>query len=517
MNKPITKSNDNTDALFALIKSLSKSEKRQFNLYVKRLDGNANAKYFALFKLMDKQKEYNESQILESDITSKRQLSNVKAHLYKQILTSLRLTPTHKNIRIQIREQLDFATVLYQKGLYKQSLKLLDKAKMMALEYEEKNTAYDIIELEKIIESQFITRSIDTRADELTEQAKEVSRMNVISSKLSNLSLQLYSWLLKNGYVKDDKELQLVQKYFNDRMPAYDIKELGSREKLWLYKAYLWKSLLTHDFLQSYKYANKWVELFQDNPHIISTHPVFYLKGINYLLESLFFIQSRKKFEEKLNEFEKIVEDQLLPPDNNIEVLTFLYLYSNKIHLHFLNGTFTKGEYLVEIINQKIALYKDRLDMHHIVILYYKIGCLYFGMGKNEMCIHYLSKIIDSKDLLVGEDLQCFARILSLIAHYEAGIDENLESQFKATYRFLIQMKNLQQVQKIFIESIRNLGNLYPHEFKAEFKRVHSELQIFENQPYQKRAFLYLDILSWLESKIENKPVAQIIQEKINQ
>jgi len=39
-------------------------------------------------------------------------------------------------------------------------------------------------------------------------------------------------------------------------------------------------------------------------------------------------------------------------------------------------------------------------------------------------------------------------------------------------------------------------------------------LKTFENHPYEKRAFLYLDIISWLESKIENKPVASIIQEK---
>jgi hypothetical protein len=39
-------------------------------------------------------------------------------------------------------------------------------------------------------------------------------------------------------------------------------------------------------------------------------------------------------------------------------------------------------------------------------------------------------------------------------------------------------------------------------------------LKTFENHPYEKRAFLYLDIISWLESKIENKTVASIIQEK---
>ncbi len=63
----------------------------------------------------------------------------------------------------------------------------------MALDNEEKNIAYEIVELEKVIETQYITRSISTRADELSMQAKELSLQNVITSKLSNLSLQLYS------------------------------------------------------------------------------------------------------------------------------------------------------------------------------------------------------------------------------------------------------------------------------------------------------------------------------------
>jgi len=225
MRKPITFSNQQNDALFVLIKSLSKSEKRQFNLYVGRLGGNVDAKFFALFKLLEKQKSYNEKAIIDSDVVSKQQLSNLKAHLYKQILTSLRMNPAHKNIRIQIREQLDFATVLYQKGLYKQSLKLLDKAKNMAVENEEKNVAYEIVELEKVIESQYITRSIDTRSDELTIQAKELSMQNVIASKLSNLSLQLYGTLLKNGYVKNDEELQRVNTYFYSKLPEYTYEE----------------------------------------------------------------------------------------------------------------------------------------------------------------------------------------------------------------------------------------------------------------------------------------------------
>ena len=112
--------------------------------------------------------------------------------------------------------------------------------------------------------------------------------------------------------------------------------------------------------------------------------------------------------------------------------------------------------------------------------------------------------------------MQCFARVLNLIAHYECGLDYDLERQFVDTYKFLLKMENLQEVQKEFITSIRDLSDVYPHEIKNEFKKIHARLSRYEDHQYEKRAFLYLDILSWLESKIKNKPIAMIIKEKAN-
>ncbi|MFY0631677.1 MAG: hypothetical protein JXR05_15035 [Flavobacteriaceae bacterium] len=504
------------DFLFELIQSLTKSEKRQFNLYVGRLGGNVDAKFFSLFKFLTKQKKYDEKAIIESGIVTKQQLSNLKAHLYKQILISLRLNPAHQNIRIQIREQLDYATVLYQKGLYKQSLRLLDKAKNSALENEEKNIAYEIVELEKVIETQYITRSINNRADQLSIQAKALSQHNVIASKLSNLSLQLYSTLLRTGYVKNDTELQEINDYFYAKLPKYDFSTLGFREKLWLYKVHLWHSVLQQDFLLTYKYATKWQQLFTNDVKNIKVHPVFYLKGKNYLLESLFFLKHYEKFKKELALFEYEIQQEVITINSNTEILMFLYYYSNQLHLHFLEGSFEKGEYLVAIINDKIKTYQRRLDNHHIVVLNYKIACLYFGMGDNKTCIEYLDKIISKKDGKIAQDLQCFARILNLIAHYESGIDYNLERIFKDTYKFLLKMENLQEVQKIFIDTIKSLGDVFPHQIKGELKTAHAKLKEFEFHPYEKRAFLYLDILSWLEGKIQNKPIAEIIREKFS-
>jgi len=506
--------NVHKDSLFVLVKSLSKSEKRQFKLYVGRLGVNTDAKFLALFNLLDKLKRYDEKAILGSGIVKKTQLSNLKAHLYKQILVSLRLNPVNQNIRVQIREQLDFATILYQKGLYKQSLKILDKAKGIAIDNEEKNIAYEIVELEKIIETQYITRSIPDRADELVMQAKKLSEQNVMTSKLSNLSLQLYGMMLKVGYVRNDEDLHRVRRYFSDHLPEYKIEDLGFRERLWLYKAHLWYSFLIQDFLSCYKYASKWVDLFYDNKKMIYLNPVFFLKGNHYLLESLFFVKYSSQFKETLEKLEAIVGDKEFSKNDNISSLAFLYIYSNKLNLHFLEGTFDKGLYLVKIIEYGITKHSDRIDQHHIMIFYYKIACLYFGVGDNKTCIKYLKKIIDNKSLKMREDLMCFARVLSLVAHYEAGMDYHLEIQLKSTYKFLLKMNDLQAVQKEMIKFLRNLGDIYPHELKAEFQKLYDELKKYEDHPYEKRAFLYLDILSWLESHLQNKPVGQIIREK---
>ena len=61
---------------------------------------------------------YDEKVILKKrNCNQTATIQSKSAPLYKQILVSLRMNPMHKNIRIQIREQLDFATILYQKGL----------------------------------------------------------------------------------------------------------------------------------------------------------------------------------------------------------------------------------------------------------------------------------------------------------------------------------------------------------------------------------------------------------------
>ena len=456
--------NEPKDNLFVLVKSLTKSEKRQFTLYVGRMDSNEDSKFLNLFQLLDKINRYDEKLILSRGIVSKQQLSNLKAHLYKQILISLRMNPMHKNIRIQIREQLDFATILYQKGLYKQSLKVLEKAKLFATKNEEKYISYEIVELEKVIESQYITRSLSNRTETLIKESESLRAQNNLATQLSNLSLQLYERLIKAGYAKSDQEFREITQFFYEKLPKI--------------------------------------------------HPVFYLKGTNYLMESLVLIKYPSKFKHMLKQMEHWTNQDSFPKNDNLRALIFQFYFSNKLNMHFLEGSFEEAQILIPEIKKGINDNINQIDPHHIMMFYYKIACVYFGSEDYENCIVFLDKIISNKSLKMREDLLCFSRVLNIFAHYEAGFDYHLENHLRETYKFLIKMNDLHEVQMAMIRFVRGLGDIYPHELKTAFEALYQELKQYENDPYERRSFLYLDILSWLESKIKNKPIAEVIKEK---
>jgi len=247
---------------------------------------------------------------------------------------------------------------------------------------------------------------------------------------------------------------------------------------------------------------------------MIRLNPVFFLNGNQNLLEALFFIKRHDKFKDTLNNLINIRGQDWFPKDDNVESLSFLFIGLNKFNAHFMEGTFKEGLPLIPETLEGLRKHKSRIDEHHVMVFYYKIASLYFGIGDYHKCIEFLAKIISNKSLQMREDLLCFSRILNLVAHYEAGLDYNLETLIKSTYKFLIKMEDLHLVQKEMIKFLKRLGDIYPQDIKAAFKELHAKLKVFENDPYEKRAFLYLDVLSWLESKIENKSVDLIIREK---
>ncbi|WP_185216917.1 MULTISPECIES: hypothetical protein [unclassified Chryseobacterium] len=502
------------DFLFVLIKSLTTSEKRQFTLYVNRLGINADAKFLLLFSELDKMKEYDEHVIINKKISTKQQLSNLKAHLYKQILVSLRMNPSHQNYRIQLREQLDFANILYQKGLYKQALKILDKAKQTALELDEKSIASEIIDLEKVIESQFITRSIEGRADELIRQSTEISKQNHYATELSNLSLKLYSEMLTKGYVKNDEDRAEIMQIFNAQIQKINFKKLNFTEKLWYFKAHVWKNQLLQEYKYTLKYAFQWVDLFHKNPEMIVSHPVWYIKGNTYLLKILFLYGNIDILEESFKDFNEVVHSSSFAQNENLQSLIFLTHYNTLMNIHFVKGEFFSGSKLIPEIELKMDKLRDKIDEHHFMILYLKMAAMFFGSKKFEESIHYSLKVIESKGN-VQEDLLFHTRILILMAKHESGNDEDYDEFIKATLKFTKKMKKPDEFHFESIHFFKNLNNITPDKQLESFKKFDEKLTLFSENEYYRRSLLYIDIHGWVQSKVRNVDVIEIIKEKV--
>lgn len=510
MSKPYS------DHLIDLITSLTKAEKRKFKLQAKRNSGQDDLKYILLFDYIDKSVNYSDAEALKKIPSIKReQLSNIKAHLYKQILSCLRSLKMTKSTQIEIRELIDYAVVLIDKGFYQQALKQLERAGQLAKKGGYNILALDVVELEKHIESQFFSKTLGIRADYLSNQSASKEKQVSYSVFFSNLNIQLHSLYLKVGFARDEKETLFVRQFFQSKMIDFKIGDLGLESKINYYSAMVNYNHMIQDFVMCYKYSRQWVDMFFDHPEAIESRTENFLQAQHNLLIALFHLRDYRRFTEVLESFENQYEH--IRGKENIEHLYFLYLHTDRINKYYFEGNYELAIELVPEITDFIEKYESKLDEHQIVVLHYKIACLYFGNDENKMAIRYLNKVIQFKDSSIREDIQCFARILNLIAHFQLGNDELVEYQVKSVYRFLIKMGELHGVQKEIFFFLRQLPFANMSELRKGFRILHRKLVKLAQDPYEKRAFLYLDIISWLECKLDNRPINEVVREKFMQ
>jgi hypothetical protein len=284
-------------------------------------------------------------------------------------------------------------------------------------------------------------------------------------------------------------------------------------QRLYYYQSWCWYAFIRQDFLQYYRYTQKWVNLFQAQPFMIGLEPAHYIKGMHNLLNAHFTLRNFAKFESTLKAFEDFAQTETAQQSDNNRIQVFVYLYTSKINQHFLHGTFEEGLKLVPEIEEKLADYSLYLDRHRVLVFYYKIASLYFGSGDFDTTIDYLNKIINWK-VDLRNDLQCYARLLHLIAHYELGNYNLLEYLTKSVYRFMAKMQNLSVVEEEIFRFLRQAFRLSARQLKPAFEALLDKLKSLEKNAFEMRAFSYLDIVSWLESKVNGVPIQTILKNK---
>lgn len=496
---------------------MSKAEKRHFKLYARRNLSEKDTKFVLLFDVLDKMQEYDEEKLRRKlPQVQGKTLSNLKAHLYEQLLVSLRLLH-HKTPSIRIREIISFADLLYTKGLFRQSLALLGKARQLATEHEDEIHLLEITEFEKLIESRHITRSGDGRARKLISESERIGALLTEEQRWSNLALRLYDYYLRAGHTRNKAEYDQLTSEFKAYEARCDGSPMSIHGRIYKQQAYVWFYYIIQEFALCYRHASKWVAEMEAAPEFIRHHPGAYVKGLHNCLAVLFYCNEPLRFDRVFLKLQQFLNEFPRPVNRNTHLLNFVYLETAQLNRFFLAGQFTEGAAAIPAFEGRLEAIGEGIDQHRIRIFWYKIACLYFGSGNYQKASHYLTRIINYKADRLREDVQCFARILNLISHYEMGNDDLIDYQIRSTYRFLLKMEDLQMVQQAVLSFLKRSVYMDRRDLRSHFSSLKSELEDIMKDRFQRRPFLYLDLISWLESKIHDRKVESIIREKQSQ
>jgi tetratricopeptide (TPR) repeat protein len=238
-----------------------------------------------------------------------------------------------------------------------------------------------------------------------------------------------------------------------------------------------------------------------------------FLRGINRLLQSLFRINDADRFSiyyEELLEFEKLYTKAI---DSNSKQLLVRSLTIQTLNKCFLEGDFATYEPKIKRLLSKLEDNIEYVDSNNQLVVFYKTAILYFGVGKYEESLTYLDRILNDKNDQLREDLKSFTYILYLIVLYDMRDFDQLKVMRKRAFVYLRQRNILGKFHHIILQFLKRTEDIMPLDLKGEMKDLRSSLEALKEDKFEAKPLLYFDIMSWLESKISNRPFRDVVKE----
>lgn len=494
------------DLLFDLIKSLTKAEKRNFRLYAKKIQQNAEVLFLQLFDYLEKRDSFDVNTLLK-DLPNlkKNQIANLKRNLYNHILISLRLLYSKKQIALEIREFIDYADILYNKGLYLQSLKILARAKKLAIKTHQNILHLEIVAFESLIESRHITRSSTERMSDLMRESVQTNKIISRVSQLSNLKLYLQRVFINHGHLKTTDLLEKIKIRFAERIGSERDEHHSFFERMYYYQSYYWYHYLQQNFEACYEYTLKWADLYTQNPTMVEKDVDMYLRTIHHVLNTTFFIKNAVDLQSQVTDFEIFIKENLDNFSLNAHVQAHLFLYQSKFNQFFLQQDYQKGLTIVPEVLAFIDAYEYQLDNYKSMILYYKIACCYFGSGQPDQAVDYLNKIINYSGKALREDILLYARILLLLAHYELDNDVALEYLTNSIERQIGHISQPDELSVAVVALFKKLYGALPRTQRQLLQDFQLTIDELAENPTEKRAFIFIDLEAWVQVKLSRR------------
>lgn len=504
--------------LFRLIHSLSKSEKRYFKVYASRHVIGKENNYLKLFNAIEQQQEYDEDALRKQFRREKfaRQIAVTKNYLYKLIMESMRIYHADKTPVAQIRNLIQDADFFMDRLFRSQASKVLERAKKLVYQHEAFTYLPEIMRLERVLMTYAEYNGKTTESiDEFTAECRlAVERIGNLAAYW-DISARMFLVYLQQGSTRTEADMRAFRMLMDNPLLRDEDAAQTFEAKEYFYHINGTYYFMHGDYANAHRFSGRHIELLEQQPGYIERSPTRYLGRLSiYMFDSF----KLKRYGDFFAGLEKIRNFRTLYPHavgDRLELELFKVSTMTELFSCLELGDTATGLAIAPGIEAGLEHYGEFIENSLLLSFRFNIASLYFLAGQYKEALKRTNAILDSSEFDVREDIYGFLRVFNIILHYELGNDDLLEYLLKSTYRYLYTRKKIFKFESIVLRLIRKLTTRREgRDLIPIFRELRDELLPLADDPYERKAFEGIDFVSWLESKIEDKPLVEIIRRK---
>lgn len=505
-----------SDDLFMLIKSLSKSEKGYFKKFARVNSLNTNAYYLVLFDAIDKLKAYDEIALIKSlaghPVVS--QLSVAKNYLYHLLLKCLRNYRASISIDSRLKDDFRNIEILFEKGLFHQCKKILKRAKHTAKQYEYHYHLLEAIRWEgriMMLENDFSKLDNLIKTD-LESAGQSVAQLNEMNKYLHTAFQAIFAY--KRGGTLRSREDSTAIEIRDIGLRLSKDADIGSyHARNYYLQTFYFYYLTLGEFDKAYRYCLDMLVHMEDNMTMVQEEPSQYLGILQNAMAICIFLDKYEDVKEFADK--KILAIRQLPKHKyRFMQSRMVDAYNSKLFACTALADIAEGE----LVLKEMEPYAVSENIQQETLLIYRYTCARFQILKGQYRIaqHYLSAILNEPEPAIRRDYYSFAKLLSLIVHYELHHNRLLESMVVSVYRYLRGRKRLFRVEELVLRFFRNIRAVRNKDEQMKLlANLKTELEKLESDEYERKAFKYFDFLAWLDSKLQEEDLVDVIKAKV--
>jgi tetratricopeptide (TPR) repeat protein len=499
--------------LFKLIKSLSKSEKRFFKLSSSLQSGDKN--YLKIFDFIEAQVKYDEEELKEAfkNETFIKHLPSEKNHLYKLILKALRSYYSEQSVSSMLKQEIKNVEILYNKALYKECEKFVQRAKEIARDHEKFYYWYELLSWEKkLLEEAYESGEFSTNLDELVEEEE------MVIAKLRNLAEYqvIYSKInlvfRSGGFTRNEAERKVVDGIADYHLIKGKNTAVSTRASSMCYYIKGLCAATNRNYEDSYQFFNKTREILDRNPKIKADSGQRYVMTLSHLLRC--YIDS-KEFEkaEKLIADLRSLEGTKGFDSTDIKVRVFTSTNNLELALFHAMGEFEQAVVKIPKIEELQEHYGDKVSKEQEILLTYNKAYSYFGAGDYKKALQYINQVLNDNEQNLRQDIYSFARLFNLVLHYELENYDFLEYVIKSTNRYFSKQERDFEVETVCIKHIRKLAKcVTQNERLTELQNMKKDLDELLKDHNEQVVQEYFNIAAWVESKLKRLTMSEAVK-----